>query len=401
MGAIRVLIVDDSVVIRRLLADMLSAVPDLEVAGTAVNGRIALAKLPQLNPDLVILDVEMPELDGLETLVELRKVYPRLPVIMFSSLTERGATTTLDALTRGASDYVTKPTSIGGAGSPMDQVRQQLVPKILALCARRASAGPTSTAVARSSIVRGLGAPGLSSLPPMAPRLPPGPSRMPPSASRFPSPRSTTAIQVVAIGCSTGGPSALAEVLAAFPADFPVPILVTQHMPPMFTRLLAERLDAKCALSVFEAEAGAVVEAGSVWIAAGDHHLVVNRGRDGHTVTLGLNQEPPENACRPAVDVMLRSIANVYGDTALAVILTGMGQDGLRGVEAVRERGGRAFAQDELTSVVWGMPGFVARSGLANRIIALPGIATAVRDAVAVSRRLDPATQKQGRRYAD
>jgi two-component system chemotaxis response regulator CheB len=357
------------------------------VAGIAANGRIALGRIPQVNPDVVVLDVEMPEMDGLETLVEIRKAYPRLPVIMFSSLTERGATTTLDALTRGASDYVTKPTSAGSVSSALEQVREQLVPKIQALCggeigslahgAGRGSLGPPRAAPAdRSTTSRALATP----------------SRLPPAA-RFAPHRAGTRIEMVAIGASTGGPNALSEVLSAIPEDFPAPILVTQHMPPMFTRLLAERLDAKCALSVKEAEPGAVVETGSVWIARGDHHMTLER--DGQTTRLVLNQAPPENACRPAVDVMLRSVASVYGERALAVILTGMGQDGMRGAELIRERGGLVFAQDEATSVVWGMPGFVARNGLANRVLALPDVAPAMKNTVASFR--DSPTDIQGR----
>jgi two-component system chemotaxis response regulator CheB len=403
MPAIRVLIVDDSVVVRRLVSDVVSGTPDLEVAGIAANGRIALARIPQVNPDIVILDVEMPELGGLETLVEIRKAYPRLPVIMFSALTERGATTTLDALTRGASDYVTKPTSTGGAGSALDQVRAQLIPKILALCGRAmkpAVAGPGSLSALTAGRAGSMRAPASimpgtpSRMPPSVSQIPPSPSRVPPAASRFPAARIPAPIELVAIGSSTGGPNALADVLGALPAEFPVPILITQHMPPMFTRLLAERLDAKCELSVRESEPGAVLEAGVVWIARGDHHMVL--GKDGRAVWLVLNQDPPENACRPAVDVMLRSVASVYADRTLVVILTGMGQDGLRGCEHVRERGGQVFAQDEETSVVWGMPGFVARNGLANRVVALPMMAKAILDAVVSSRRRLPTSEQRG-----
>jgi two-component system chemotaxis response regulator CheB len=183
-------------------------------------------------------------------------------------------------------------------------------------------------------------------------------------------------------------------LLVGLPADFPVPILVTQHMPPMFTRLLAERLDAKCALTVREAQSDATLTAGSVWIAPGDQHLVVLR--DERRAWLVLNQDPPENGCRPAVDVMLRSVAAAYAEKTLAVILTGMGQDGTRGSVLVRERGGQVFAQDEETSVVWGMPGSVARSGLATRLIALPMIASAILDAVVSSRKRLAASEKCG-----
>jgi two-component system, chemotaxis family, protein-glutamate methylesterase/glutaminase len=377
MPAIRVLIVDDSVVVRRLVGDAVSGEPGLVVAGIAADGLIALSRIPQVNPDVVILDVEMPNLDGLETLVEIRKTYPKLPVIMFSSLTERGATTTLEALTRGASDYVTKPTGASGPAAALEQVRAQLVPKILALCGNGSAGGASLAppARARPSVVVG------------------SPPRATAAAARLRAPVATAPpIDVVAIGSSTGGPNALADVLCALPESFPVPIVITQHMPPMFTRLLAERLDSKCALTVREAEAGAVVAPGTVLIAPGDHHMVF--GRDGRDVWVILNQDPPENACRPAVDVMFRSVVSVYGRGVLGVILTGMGQDGLRGSELVRESGGSVFAQDEESSVVWGMPGFVTRSGLANRVIALPAMATAIQAAVVGSRR--PATLQRG-----
>jgi two-component system chemotaxis response regulator CheB len=330
MPKIRVLIVDDAVVFRRLLSETLAADPALEVAGTAANGRIALAKMPQLNPDLVVLDVEMPEMDGLATLAELRKAYPRLPVIMFSALTERGAAATLDALALGASDYFTKPATEGMAAS-LEVVREQLIPKIKALCAA-----------------------------PPAPR---------PCVAAPPAPSAKAPVEAVAVAASTGGPNALAELFAALPRDFPVPLLIVQHMPPMFTRLLAERLTAQGGIPVEEGRTGALVQPGRAWIAPGDHHMIVTR--DGTQARLLLHQDPPENSCRPAADVLLRSVARAYGPRALAVVLTGMGQDGLRGCEAVREAGGQALAQDEATSVVWGMPGFVARAGLADRVLPL------------------------------
>ncbi len=356
MGVIRVLIVDDSVVVRRLVSDVIGECEDLEVAGIAANGRLALSRIPLANPDVVVLDVEMPELDGLETLVEIRKLYPRLPVIMFSSLTERGATTTLDALTRGASDYVTKPTSLGGMGSASEQVRSQLVPKIRALCRQEAGPAPSfrRAAVAESENT------------------------------------GTGRISIVAIGTSTGGPNALGEVLPALPGDFPVPIVVTQHMPPMFTRLLAERLNSKCALQVHEAESGMMLKPGSIWIAPGDFHLAFEANERG--VMIKLNQAPPECACRPSVDVMFRSVVGAYGGNTLAVVLTGMGVDGLRGAGLIRQSGGRVFAQDEETSVVWGMPGAVARGGLANRVLPLAHISRAITDAVLLSGKRDSAT---------
>jgi two-component system chemotaxis response regulator CheB len=346
MPKIRILIVDDAVVFRRLLADELSNDPGLQVVGAAANGRIALAMMPQVSPDVVILDVEMPEMDGLATLKEIRKTYPRLPVIMFSALTERGAEATLDALALGATDYFTKPTNEGGLDASLEVIREQLIPNLKALCQPRPRGKETPISGVRKLAL---------------------------SAPRFPLSSSPGVPQVIAIGASTGGPNALAEVFARLPAQFPVPIVIAQHMPPMFTRLLAERLSVQFPIPVHEASSGSVLQPGQAWIAPGDHHMIVVR--DNSQARVRLNQDPPENSCRPAVDVLLRSVASAYGPNSLTVILTGMGQDGLRGCEAIREAGGQILAQDEATSVVWGMPGYVARAGLADRVLPLSLIA--------------------------
>jgi two-component system chemotaxis response regulator CheB len=346
MPKIRVMVVDDAAVIRRLLSEELSKDPGLEVVGTAANGKIALARLPQVNPDLVILDVEMPEMDGLEMLKELRKTYRRLPVIMFSSLTERGATATLDALALGATDYFTKPSSSGLEAS-LEVIRTQLIPEIKAICAQIqiVEQGPMAA-------------------PPRA---------LAPLAATA---RLKTAVEVLAVGASTGGPNALAEIFPMLPADCAVPIVIVQHMPPMFTKLLAERLNAQSSIKVQEGVSGTVVQPGHAYIAPGDHHMIVVR--DGTQQRLFIHQEPPENSCRPAVDPLFRSVAQAYGANALAVILTGMGQDGLHGCQVLREAGAQILVQDEATSVVWGMPGAVARAGLADRILPLSLIASEI-----------------------
>jgi two-component system, chemotaxis family, protein-glutamate methylesterase/glutaminase len=347
MPKIRILVVDDAVVFRRMLSDELSRDPALEVVDTAANGRIALAKMTQVKPDLVILDVEMPEFDGLSTLAELRKTYRRLPVIMFSALTERGATATLDALALGASDYFTKPATEGLEAS-LEIVRNQLIPKIKALCSSERDRSANQALPRPNASIAPTGLSGSGNL--------------------------KTAISrrigrdgVLAIGCSTGGPNALAELFSRLPGDLPLPIVIVQHMPPMFTRLLAERLSAQCPIRVQEGHAGAVLQPGEAWIAPGDYHMVV--ARDGLKVRIALHQEPQENSCRPAVDVLLRSVAKTFGKNSLTVILTGMGQDGLRGCEALQEVGGQIIAQDEASSVVWGMPGHVVRAGLADRVL--------------------------------
>jgi two-component system, chemotaxis family, protein-glutamate methylesterase/glutaminase len=366
MPKIRVLIVDDSVVVRRLVADALSADPDCEVVGSAANGKIALAKIPQVNPDVVTLDIEMPEMDGLVTLAEIRKTHPRLPVIMFSTLTERAAASTLKALTLGASDYVTKPSG-GSIAASLQQVRDQLLAKVRALGA--GVLGDPRTAV--------------------RPRIPALP--VAPATARAPS-ASMAHIEVLAIGCSTGGPNALTTVLEAFPQSLPVPAVIVQHMPPIFTRLLADRLRAHTNLSVREAQGGEVLAPGEIWIAPGDYHMMVRR--EGMTRRLVLTQAPHENSCRPAVDVLFRSVAECYGGHTLAVILTGMGQDGLRGCEHVREVGGQIVAQDEATSVVWGMPGYVANAGLADAVLPLGQVAAEIVRRVGGSRRSSAAAPR-------
>ena len=339
MQKIRVLVVDDSVVFRRLVSEELSSDPLIEVVGTAANGRIALQKLPQLSPDLVILDIEMPELNGLDTLTEIRKTYPRLPVIMFSSLTERGASETLEALARGATDYFPKPANLGGLDASLQVIRDELIPEIKAICQRPPPSPPP-------------------------PALVPPPSRIDNSTSR---------IDVIAIAASTGGPNALSVLFSGIPANIGVPIVIVQHMPPMFTRLLAERLSSQHPVKVDEAQAGGMLKPGHGWIAPGDYHMVL--ARDSSQARILLHQDPPENSCRPAADVLFRSVAQTFGGSVLAVVMTGMGQDGLRGSQAIKAAGGTVFAQDEATSVVWGMPGYVVKGGLADRVLPLPLLA--------------------------
>jgi two-component system chemotaxis response regulator CheB len=338
MPPIRILIVDDSVVTRRVLCDALACDPAVAVAGTASDGRIALAKILQLHPDLVTLDVEMPNLSGIETIKEIRKLYPKLPIIMFSALTERGANTTLDALALGASDYVTKPSHTGSLDVTMARIREELLPKIKALC-RNHLVPVEKVAVARSKAKLGI------------------------TQLRAPA-RAAARVDLLVIGASTGGPNALAELLPAIPKDLPVPIVIVQHMPALFTRLLAERLNKQTTIAVHEGETGKKLEPGHAWIAPGNYHMTLER--HGIEVQLQLNQEAPENSCRPAVDPLFRSAATVFGPNVLAVVLTGMGSDGVQGAQRIRERGGQVLIQDEESSVVWGMPGQVAAAGLAD-----------------------------------
>jgi two-component system, chemotaxis family, protein-glutamate methylesterase/glutaminase len=345
----RVLVVDDSAVARRLVSDALTTDPSIEVCGTASNGKIALAKLSQLAPDVVTLDVEMPEMDGLETLKALRKTHPHLPVIMFSAITERGAAATLEAIAHGASDYVTKPTSAEGIEGARRRVAADLVPRVKAF-ARRAQTPP---------------------LPP-APSIPPIQILRAQSVIARVAPPRSARVEIVTIGVSTGGPNALAELIPSLPADFPVPVVVVQHMPPVFTRLLADRLDACSKLEVRECQGDEQLRPGFVYIAKGDFHMKLRGSRTDPRLVL--DQTPPENSCRPAVDVLFRSVAELYGAATLGVILTGMGQDGLRGCQLIHELRGQVLAQDQATSVIWGMPGAIARAGIADRILPLKSI---------------------------
>jgi len=337
MRKIRVLVVDDSAIVRRAVSDELALDPEIEIAGTASNGQIALARMTQVNPDFVLLDVEMPVLDGLKTLAELKKTHRSIPVMMFSSLTERGADATLDALMLGAAGYFTKPNS-GGIEESRRIIREQLLPQIKAICAanlaKSAPARPADTPV-----------------------------------SPLPRPTPSGVVDIVAIGVSTGGPNALLELFRNMPADLPVPIVIVQHMPPVFTKQLANRLTANSKIVVEEATSGAMLEPGRAWIAPGDSHMTVVR--QGLRQIIVLDKEPQENSCRPSVDPLFRSVAKVFGGQTLAIIMTGMGSDGLRGCEAIKAMGGQVLIQDEASSVVWGMPGNVSRAGLADKVIPL------------------------------
>ncbi len=371
MARIRVLVVDDSVVVRRLVTDALSGAADIEVVGSAANGRIAVAKVDQLAPDVVTMDIEMPEMDGIEAVRALRAAGRRLPIIMFSTLTERGAVATLDALAAGASDYVTKPANVGSVQESLARVADQLLPKIRAL-----------VPVPGLSVTQGRVRPNPSaSGAPGAPGFRPAPAATTPVTTRDePAGR---VVRAVVIGSSTGGPEALSRVLTGLAAPLPVPVLVVQHMPPLFTRQLAARLDRQGPSTVVEAVGGTEMVPGTVYIAPGDFHLEIRRSARGASTVL--TQTPPVNFCRPSVDVMFRSAERAFDGDLLAVVLTGMGSDGRAGCADIVEAGGTVVVQDEATSVVWGMPGAVATAGLAHRVVPLDRVATTITDIVRAS----------------
>jgi two-component system chemotaxis response regulator CheB len=346
----RILIVDDSAVMRSLLRSVITSGVGLEVCGTAADGESALGIIQSVRPDLILLDVEMPVMDGLVTLRKLRAGGHKMPVIMCSSLTQRGAQVTIEALACGASDYVAKPAGQSGREAAIQALAQDLIPKIQALTAPRI----------QQSVIPG--GPRSALISPLA-----APSK--------PQPVTSTPV-AVAIGVSTGGPAALDLLLPALPANFQLPVFIVQHMPEVFTKLFAERLNGRCRIPVREAVEGEPVRPGTIYIAKGNWHMeVLAAARPGSPNTLRLTQGPLENHCRPAVDVLFRSAASVYGQGVLAVVLTGMGSDGMLGCRVIREHGGSVLAQDQATSTVWGMPGAVTTAGLAHKVLPLDAIA--------------------------
>lgn len=350
---IRVMIIDDSVVVRGLFTRWVAAETDLELAGAAGDGAQGVARIVACDPDVVVLDVEMPVMGGLEALPKLLAAKPGVRVVMASTLTERGASVTMDALQLGASDYVAKPGSgLGGA----EAYRVELFSKVRALGAR--------AALRRSGIAPG------------APEPASAPSYTAAVVTRR-LPQTLTKPEVLVVGASTGGPAALREFFTALNGAWRGPVLVVQHMPPTFTALLADQLAKASPLPALEAEDGMPLEAGRIHVARGDYHMTVSP--HGAGFRLSLNQEAQENFCRPAVDPLLRSAAAMFGARTLAVVLTGMGHDGREGARAVVDAGGLVLAQDEASSVVWGMPGAVVQAGLASLIGPTAGLAEAAR----------------------
>jgi two-component system chemotaxis response regulator CheB len=367
---VRVLIVDDSAVMRKIIASALQKEPSIEIAGYAANGLQAIEAVQTCNPDVVTLDIEMPEMDGLTALREIRKENKYLPIIMFSSLTHKGAQAAVMALTAGASDYVGKPANAtGGIDDAFKVLETELIPKIIGLAkrvkSRRAREGateaPKSIAVTAPKTVIAA-----------KPTAPIKTSSLASKISKVTSGVLAKPAEAVCIGVSTGGPEALMQVFGAFNAPLSVPIFIVQHMPADFTALLAARLSATGVMTVKEAEEGEIAEPGMVYIAPGGFHMTLSR--PGTKTIIHLNTEPPENSCRPAVDVLFRTAADVYGNSLLTVMLTGMGYDGLKGSQVVKEKGGQLIAQDEATSVIWGMPGAVVQAGLADAVLPIDKI---------------------------
>ncbi len=356
----RVMVVDDSAVIRGLLTRALEGDTEIRVTASVGDGQMAINALQRNSIDVVVLDIEMPVMDGLTALPKLLAVAPQVKIIMASTLTLRGADVSMRCLSAGAADYIPKPTStreVGGA----DDFKRELVSKVKALGAAARRNGSRS----RGSDPRPLPAS------PVIRRAEPGAVTLRP----FPNPQIRP--DIIAIGSSTGGPQALFEVLSHM-KGVTQPILITQHMPATFTTILAEHISRQCGLSATEAKDGESILQGHVYIAPGDFHMLVTQ-RAGQNL-LQLTKDPPENFCRPAVDPMMRSIVKAYGGRkVLSCILTGMGQDGMRGCTEVVNQGGVLIGQDEASSVVWGMPGAVAQAGLCSAIQPLKEIGPTLR----------------------
>ena len=355
-GRVRVLVADDSAYMRIVIGRLLTSDPDIEVVGTAQNGAEAVRLAQELQPDLVTLDIEMPVLDGTQALRRIMAESPR-PVVMVSTLTRHGADITLACLQAGAVDFICKPED--PSGPALELFRRQALRKVKA--AAQARVEPVTPPPAG---------------PPEAPTTPAGPAAEP-----LPAGVATGALATVAIASSTGGPRAVQTVLSALPANLPACVLITQHLPPPFTTSFAERLDGLCGLRVREGAEGNQLAPGAAFIAPGDYHLVLRP-----SCRLHLLQTPPVWSVRPAADVMMRSVAQVGGANAVAVVLTGMGCDGAEGAALMKRAGAVYIAQDEATSVVYGMPRAALATGCVDEVLPIEDIAAAIVAAVARQR---------------
>jgi len=345
--SVKVLVVDDSALYRKAIADILSECPNIEVAATAPNGSIALKKIADRPPDLITLDMHMPDMDGLSLLEQLRTYHPQIKTVVFSHNTEKSSDLTLKALSLGAVEFIAKPSTGGSLDAQMHDIRKNLLPCIVEISKAHESANGGRRR--QASAARGTAS-----------------KRQPIAAPR----------DVIAIGTSTGGPNSLLELFTQIPNTLRQTILIVQHMPPGFTKKLAAQLSRQGSVPVKEAENGEAVKPGQAYIAPGDFHMeVVKRP---HGLFIETNQKPPENFCRPAVDVLFRSVADIYGKRAVGVIMTGMGQDGFKGSEAMKRNGAPIVAQDEESSIVWGMPKYIVENDLADAVAPLSKLFAAI-----------------------
>lgn len=352
----RVLIVDDMAVFRRIIADALAGVPEVEVVGSASNGKLAMSRMAALQPDLVTLDIEMPEMNGIEVLEAMKSAGINAGVIMLSSLTVRGGEMTVRALELGAFDFLTKPES-GSPGANLAHLRSQLLPMIGAFQRRREVA----------SILRGKRGPG-NNVPPAAASLPAG---GPVRCWRRRGP------PLVLIGVSTGGPGALAKVVPALPANLGAPVFIVQHMPPTFTQSLAASLEKKSSIPVREARDGEMPQANCAYLAPGGRQMKLASGEKGQMV-VRITDDPPENGCRPSVDYLFRSAALNFPGRSVAAVLTGMGADGTEGLRMLKRGGCYSIAQDEASCIVFGMPREAINAGVVDLVAPIEQVAGAI-----------------------
>lgn len=353
------MLVDDSAVIRGALTRIIDRQPDITIISSLVNGEMAVSSARRTQPDIIILDIEMPVMDGLTALPLLLEAAPRAKVVMFSSLTEKGAAVTLKAFSLGAVECLVKPTAAQQVGEG-SEFEKSILALIRGLVPRSAAQAPSP---AQASAIP---TPARIAKPPIALNQSPGAYRGRPD--------------LIAIGSSTGGPQALFEVVKSF-SGFAMPIVITQHMPATFTKILADHIRQQTGVPTHEGAQDMVLENGHAYVAPGGFHMLLVK-KEGRTV-IQLNDGPPENFCKPSVEPMLRSAIDLYGNKVLGVILTGMGNDGLGASKTLVERGGRVIAQDEETSIVWGMPGAVARAGICTAVLPLKEIGPWVKNAVA------------------
>ncbi len=364
---LRVLIVDDTIVYRKAVSDILEQLPGVEVVGVAHNGKIAISKVKTLKPDLLTLDIEMPQMNGIEVLQELQKNYPDVGAIMLSTLTSEGGSLTLKALELGAFDFILKPQGTDIQAN-MAEIKNALAPMLKTFAEHKrgiARIAKTGASVNRLK----------------APLQKPRPITRTISKTSGAAGRKTAPIsyrgksEIVTIGISTGGPNALSQMLPRLPKDLGVPVLIVQHMPPVFTQSLAASLDKKCALSVKEAEEGENITANTVYIAPGGKQMKIVASRDGIHRQIKLTNDPPENSCRPSVDYLFRSIADYYVGRTTAVIMTGMGSDGTKGLGILKDKSAYIIGQDEQSCVVYGMPKAPADLGYLDIVLPLHKIA--------------------------
>ncbi len=364
---LRALVVDDTALFRKVVSDALALLPDVEVAGTAPNGKIALERAESLKPDLVTLDIEMPDMDGIEVLEAIKQRGLECGVVMVSSHTLKGGELTIRALEKGAFDFITKPGG-GNVQANLEAMRDALLPIVNVYRRKREIRSILGTAGAHAPAA----APAVAAAPAQkAPSQVEAPARLvEPGKADF-----------VLIGVSTGGPNALARLLPGLPANFPAPVFIVQHMPPLFTQSLAESLNGRCSLRVKEAEDGEIAQAGKIYIAPGGKQMRAAAGAKGEVV-LRITDEPPENNCKPSVDTLFRSFANHFPGRATAVIMTGMGSDGVLGLRLLKRHGCRVLAQDEASCVVFGMPGEAVKAGVVDVIAPLDRLAEEIRRSV-------------------